>query len=1060
MRPNIYRILLCLVLLMGIGTTKAFAADYLYVITDGSGNYLANSSGNMINSTSFDPKTCVWTCSGDGKGTLVNSNYYLQYKSSSSLTITSTSKSATTWTISNNNVSYTSRSTKYDISYSSSSWSVNSTQSAASSIYSVTKLTTEAVFSMTLNYDSGRKQGENVFEREGDTRDYTIDLSYTPAYNTYSWTTSDNATMTYYAATDDSYVSETAPDVITEATSYKWTSDHEENITFDDDESAQATATYETKLDEDADVTITATATIEKSASSFMTQDITLTATDTVALKSRYLVDLQYKVGSSSLYIGETTKITYAGWYDQDNTTVTFTSSNTDVAEVSTDGVITAKGVGTGGTDAVSVVITAATSQTDDYEASTSVINITVKKHPTAMTLQYDKSALTYGDAAPALTGMTLTDTFNNTELTSGVTYTSSDLCVNVNATTGELTINKAGTAVITAEYLGDDTHVEASASYTITVSKAATTLSFEQDSYIAQLTKDFTSPVATLSPAGVGTVTYSYTSTPENLITLDATTGAVTLGEEQGTATVTATFAGNDCYEASTASYVLTVTSKEFPDFSFSINGNELYVEQTITATATTNSTAGITYASSNEDILTVTDEGKITAIGEGTAYVRITSVEDDTYMAVNASYPITVKRWPTKIELTYASASYYTDHEGDIAPQSVMLHETVNNTRVDDLNNLVTYSTEDNNVLTVNASTGHITLLGKGGSAVITVTYAGTSKYAPASAEVVISVKAVTTPGTFIRLKDAAGNYLSSDGSTVNASSATADASSIIWYGEDRSLLFYACGLYLKDATPSLADVVNKGVRGTNFTFTHTQDNFTISDGTNTLTSNGSTEWTMEAVDYLPVTFNSAGYGYATFFCPVELSCPAGVVAYYPTASTSGSSDSESVITLKSVTGGYIPHNTPVVLQTNYVGTYNFYIVEEEEFEFSDLWDGLQGTVSAINTASVYSGTQWPYALQPLKSSEAVGFYPWKSDKHTTIPGFRCYIPGATASSAKGFRFVMDDGTATGIDGITATSSADAPIYNLQGISVGTDLQSLPAGVYIQSGRKVVKE
>ncbi len=1051
MRPNIYRILLCLVLLMGIGTTKAFADDYLYVITDGSGNYLANNSGSIVNATSFDPKTCVWTCSGEGSGNLSNNGYYLYYKKSLSLN----KSSKTTWNISSNKVSCTSSSKTYYINYSSGSWSVS--QSAGASIYSVAKVSPEAVSTMTLNYDSGRKQGENVFERPDDTRNYYIDLTYTPAYNTYSWTTSDNTEMKYYAATDDSYVSETAPEAITEATSYKWTSDHENNITFDDDESAQATATYEVKLDEDADVIITATATIGKSASSFMTADVTLTASDTVALKARLLPNIQYAVGSSSLYIGETTQITYAGWYDADNTTVTFTSSNTAIAEVSTDGVITAKGVGTDGTDATSVVITAATSQTDDYEASTSVINITVKKHPTAMTLQYDKSALTYGDAAPTLTGMTLTDTYDNSELTSGVTYTSNDLCVNVNATTGELTINNAGTAVITAQYQGDDTHVKASASYTITVNKAATTLSFEQDSYIAQLTKDFTSPVATLSPAGVGTMTYSYTSTPENLITLDANTGAVTLGTEQGTATVTATFAGNDCYEASTASYVLTVTSKEFPDFSFTIDTKELYVEQYFTATATTNSTKGITYVSSNEDILTVTDEGKITAIGEGTAYVRITSVEDDTYLGVSADYPITVKRWPTKIELTYASVSYYTDHEGDIAPQSVMLHETVNNTRVDDLSNLVTYSTEENNVLTVNASTGHITLLGKGGTAVITVTYAGTSKYAPASAEVVINVKAVTTPGTFIRLKDAAGNYLSSDGSTVSASSSTADASSIIWYGEDRSLLFYACGLYLKDATPSLAGVMDKGKSGTNFTFTHTQDNFTISDGTNTLTSNGSTEWTMEAVDCLPVTFNSAGYGYATFFCPVELSCPAGVVAYYPTASTAGTSEGENVITLKSVVGGYIPHNTPVVLQTNYVGTYNFYIVEEEEVEFSDLWDGLQGTVSAINTASVYSGSQWPYALQPLKSSEAVGFYPWKSDKHATIPAFRCYIPGATASNAKGFRFVMDGGT-TGIDDITATSES-ATYYNLQGIAVGTDLQSLPAGVYIQGGRKVVK-
>ncbi len=1055
MKSNITRILLSMVLFMCIGTTKAFA-DYLYVITDGNGNYLANNSGSIANASSFNPATCVWTCSGDGSGTLSNNGYYLRYSSSK---LSLSQSYSTNWTISNNNVSYTYFRTTYYINYTttSSSWSVSSAQSSGASIYATTLTTTDAVSSFVVGYQD---QGiDTRFERPDDSRDYYTTLYYTPAYNTYTWTTSDGTAVTHYASTDNSYVSDTAPEAITTATSYSWTSDHSGNLTFDDETIENPTVTYETRLDADADVTITATAIIEKSASSFLTADVTLTDTDKVSLKSRYETNIQYKVDSHTLYVGETENITYAGFYDEQST-ITFTSSDTSIAEVSSDGVITAKGVGTSGTDNATVVITASTSQTDEYEASSSVISITVRKHPTTLTLEYDKSALTYGEATPALTTMTLTDTHDNTTITDGnVIYSSSNKCVDVNTTTGALTVNYAGTAVITAEYSGDDTHVKASATYTVTVSKAATTLTFEQDSYIAQLTKPFESPKASLTPEGAGTVTYSYTSATENLITLDATTGAITFGDVTGTATVTATFAGDDKYEAATASYVLTVTNKEIPDFTFEIGKKELYVEEYVDATASTTCPAGITFASSNASVFTVTSEGRITAIGEGVAFLRITSLEDDTYLPISADIPITVKRWPTKIVLEYSDTHYYTDHEGNIMPKNVTLHESVNNYLLAGLSDYVEYSTDDNDAFTVNAKTGQITLLGDADWAMVTATFVGTEKYAPSSTQVLIEVRKVITPGTFIRLKDIAGNYLSSDGTTVSASSSTADASSIIWYGEDRSLLFYECGLYMKDATPALANAVNIGESGTKFTFTHNLDNYTISDGTNVLTSNSSTDWTMEEVEILPLTFNSKGYGYATFYCPVELSCPAGVVAYYPTVRSDGTSDGEYVITLKSVTGGYIPRTTPVILHTNYADvTYNFHIVNETMQGFSDQWEGLQGTIATINTSSAYSGAQWPYALQPLKSSEEIGFYPWESKKHATITAFRCFIPGSTAAGAKGFRFVVDD-TADGITDIDAPAESGM-YYNLQGIPVGTDFRSLPAGVYIKNGVKRLKD
>ena len=118
--------------------------------------------------------------------------------------------------------------------------------------------------------------------------------------------------------------------------------------------------------------------------------------------------------------------------------------------------------------------------------------------------------------------------------------------------------------------------------------------------------------------------------------------------------------------------------------------------------------------------------------------------------------------------------------------------------------------------------------------------------------------------------------------------------------------------------------------------------------------------------------------------------------------------------------------------------------------------------GTLSAISTSSVYSGTQPPYTLQPTKDAETVGFYPWKSDSHTTISGFRCYIPGSEVSDAKSFRFVIDDGSQTGIDTVSPSSveSSSSIIYNLQGVAVGKDINALPSGVYIRGGKKIVKK
>lgn len=72
----------------------------------------------------------------------------------------------------------------------------------------------------------------------------------------------------------------------------------------------------------------------------------------------------------------------------------------------------------------------------------------------------------------------------------------------------------------------------------------------------------DFTAPTLTTFPADLP-VTYS--SDDEDVAVVDAATGEVVIGDKIGTTTITATFTGNDEYNAATATYTITVEAKPY---------------------------------------------------------------------------------------------------------------------------------------------------------------------------------------------------------------------------------------------------------------------------------------------------------------------------------------------------------------------------------------------------------------------------------------------------------------------------------------------------------------
>ncbi len=209
----------------------------------------------------------------------------------------------------------------------------------------------------------------------------------------------------------------------------------------------------------------------------------------------------------------------------------------------------------------------------------------------TSTTLTFDSSeGRTYTVGATENLTFTNAATLSPTIEGATITYESSNTAVATVDASGTVTVTPtaAGSTTITATYNGDDTYDGTSASYTITVSKAATTLTFadtEDKTFGLDATEGTTfTNAATLSPAVEG-ATITYESSNTAVATVDESSGAVTVTTSaEGTATITATYAGNDSYAGSTASYTITVADQDVKTWTYSFSSkNDLNDSTTV---------------------------------------------------------------------------------------------------------------------------------------------------------------------------------------------------------------------------------------------------------------------------------------------------------------------------------------------------------------------------------------------------------------------------------------------------------------------------------------------
>ncbi len=363
---------------------------------------------------------------------------------------------------------------------------------------------------------------------------------------------------------------------------------------------------------------------------------------------------------------------------------------------------------------------------------------------------------------------------------------------------------------------------------------KMSPELSFgEITEFEANVGEDFTAPTLT----NPNNLTVTYSSSNENVALVDEATGEIVIGAA-GVAVITASFAGNDDYNAGSASYTITVVdssveAKTFFYESFdSINGtggndntysgsiatndpitdeNWSVLEKVGGAKQCLKFGTGSANGIMTTDAIELTGNATLTfkaagwASGTNTLSVTATgaTLSGDTQITlINGSwkdYSITIAGATGELVLTFEGKRGFLDEvavftgtepvkpiekqDSGLAFGDGSLSYTVETgadftaPELTNPNNLtVTYSSSNDNVAYVDENTGDILIGEEEGTAVITASFSGNDSFKEGSASYTIIVKAETTPGEGGTI--ATINFGSND-TKINAASVTGDDS-----------------------------------------------------------------------------------------------------------------------------------------------------------------------------------------------------------------------------------------------------------------------------------------
>ncbi len=393
-----------------------------------------------------------------------------------------------------------------------------------------------------------------------------------------------------------------------------------------------------------------------------------------------------------------------------ENKSVVYKSSNTKVATVSSNGLLTAINPGT-------CVITCTSKENSKaYDTCT----VTVKKLSTA--IKISNSSIVINNGATQKLTANVTTTSN----TKTLSWSSSNTAVATVNSNGVVTAKAGGTCVITAKATDGSGAV---ARCSVKVIQLANGVSLSE-TYKTLTVNETATLTATVTPANVTgrTVRFSSSNTNVATVTSKGTIKAVCAGA----CTITVKTIDGSNKTATCTVVVKQPVSGVTIDSSVTLSEGET---KTLTAKISpenaTNKT--LTYTSSNTSIATVSNTGVVTAVAKGKCTITATANDGSNKKAI---CNVTVNKPITKVTLNTHSISWNVGTSAHFRP-------TV--TPTDASNVGVTYKSSNTKVATVN-SKGLLTAVNAGTCTITCTASDGSGKYDTCTVTVKQPVTSVT--------------------------------------------------------------------------------------------------------------------------------------------------------------------------------------------------------------------------------------------------------------------------------------------------------------------------
>ena len=342
-------------------------------------------------------------------------------------------------------------------------------------------------------------------------------------------------------------------------------------------------------------------------------------------------------VGAGTISLKQTVKPANAA-----NTSVTWTSSNNNVAKVNSNGVVTPVGPGT-------ATITCTCKGDTSVKAT---FKVTVKQYVNKLSLSASSDEVFQGNTLQLTATVTPSNASNK-----ALSWATSNASIATVDSNGKVTGVAPGTATITVTAKDRNT---VKATFTVHVLVPVTGITLDKSSAVLYTNNTAGLQLnATLTPSNANAASVSWSSSNTSVATVNSSGKVVPVAP--GTTTITCRSKSD-----SNVTATCTITVKQYvTKITLSGSTNEIYQGNTLQLSSTvapSNATdKSLTWTSSDDAIATVSSSGLVTGVGSG--HVVITATANDG-SNVSASYELDILLPVTGIVLDQSSAVLYTNN------------------------------------------------------------------------------------------------------------------------------------------------------------------------------------------------------------------------------------------------------------------------------------------------------------------------------------------------------------------------------------------------------------